>query len=239
MNRRFLARLVFVLCILLLLCGCQSKTGNIQEKLIRFHCIANSDSKEDQELKLKVRDSVLREIGPKLEKSQSKEQSKKIIEENLETIEKAAYEVLADEHKEYAVSVTLDKSVFPAKMYSDIVLPAGEYDALKVIIGEGQGKNWWCVMFPPLCFIDITRGITSDDSENQLKTVLKNEEYDEIAKKDAPSPDNSKKAEDNKETKITNKISKTQDNKSKGFIIKFKAWEFAQSLFQKFQSAFK
>ena len=150
---------------------------NYKEKLIRFHVIANSDSQNDQELKLKVRDKIIEFLSPKLEKSKSIKETKKIITENIINIQKIASNEIKENDKEYTVTANLDYSNFPTKKYSNIVLPAGEYKALKVVIGEGKGKNWWCVMFPPLCFIDINHGITDDKTEKNLKKVLTKEEY--------------------------------------------------------------
>ncbi|MEJ8552832.1 stage II sporulation protein R [Tepidibacter sp. Z1-5] len=150
---------------------------NYKEKLIRFHVIANSDSQNDQELKLKVRDKIIAFLSPKLEKSKSIEETKDIITNNIKNIQKIASDEIHENNKEYAVTASLDYSNFPTKKYSNIVLPAGEYKALKVVIGDGKGKNWWCVMFPPLCFIDINHGITNDKTEKNLRKVLTKEEY--------------------------------------------------------------
>lgn len=148
-----------------------------KEKLIRFHVIANSDSKEDQELKLRVRDKIIAYLSPKLEKSKSIEETKTIIEKNINDIKEIASDEIKENSKSYTVSANLGYSNFPTKKYSNIVLPAGNYKALKIVIGEGKGKNWWCVMFPPLCFVDINHGITDKKTEKNLKKVLTKEEY--------------------------------------------------------------
>jgi stage II sporulation protein R len=152
-----------------------------KEKLIRFHVIANSDSDEDQKLKLKVRDEIISYLDPMLDKSKSIEESEKIINENKEKIVEISEKVIEENKYKYNVKVELGYSNFPTKQYSNIVLPAGNYKALKVVIGEGTGKNWWCVMFPPLCFVDIDNGITGKDTENNLKKVLSEKEYNMIA----------------------------------------------------------
>ena len=151
-----------------------------KQKLIRFHVIANSDKKEDQELKLKVRDKVIAFLSPKLEKSKSIEESKKIIEKNITAIQTVAMKEIESNKSTYPVNVSLGYSNFPTKKYSNIVLPAGNYRALKVVIGKGEGKNWWCVMFPPLCFVDINHGITDKKTEKSLKRVLTQGEYNMI-----------------------------------------------------------
>ncbi|KXZ38893.1 stage II sporulation protein R [Alkalithermobacter thermoalcaliphilus JW-YL-7 = DSM 7308] len=153
---------------------------NYKAKLIRFHVIANSDSKEDQDLKLKVRDKVIEYLSPMLENSKSIEETKQIIKENIENIKSIAKQEVLGNDLDYDVAVELGYSNFPTRKYSNIVLPAGNYQTLKVIIGDGIGKNWWCVMFPPLCFIDINSGITDQKTEQNLKSVLTDEEYSMI-----------------------------------------------------------
>ncbi|WP_077369434.1 stage II sporulation protein R [Anaerosalibacter sp. Marseille-P3206] len=138
----------------------------INDKLIRFHVIANSDSPEDQNLKLKIRDKILEEMGDKFAQSTSIENSRQIIEHNIDKIENLAKDEINKNGKNYDVVATLCQDKFPTKSYGDLTLPAGEYEALKVIIGEGKGKNWWCVMFPPLCFVDITHSKTTTNVNN-------------------------------------------------------------------------
>ena len=152
-----------------------------KEKLIRFHVIANSDSDEDQKLKLKVRDEIIAYLDPMLDKSKSIEQSEEIINKNKEKIVEISKRVVKENGYNYNVKAELGYSNFPTKQYSNIVLPAGNYKALKVVIGEGKGKNWWCVMFPPLCFVDIDNGITGKETEDNLKKVLSEKEYNMIA----------------------------------------------------------
>ena len=154
-----------------------------KDKLIRFHVIANSDSEEDQNLKLKVRDEVISYLQPKLENSNSIEESEKIIKNEYKTLENISKKVISKNGYNYIVKVGLEYSNFPAKQYSSVVLPAGKYKALRIIIGEGKGKNWWCVMFPPLCFIDDQNGIIDEKTDKKLKEVLTEEEYDLIMAK--------------------------------------------------------
>jgi len=161
---------------------------SIEKKVIRFHVIANSDSVQDQAVKLKVRDKVLEYISPKLKKSKGKEESQKILKENDKEIIKIAEEVLRKNGYNYKVTTTLGKENFPVKVYGNITLPQGEYDAYRIIIGSGEGKNWWCVMFPPLCFVDITKGeVSYKETQKQMKQVLSEKEYsivDNTAHKD-------------------------------------------------------
>lgn len=154
-----------------------------KDKLIRFHVIANSDSDEDQNLKLKVRDAVINYLQPKLLESESIEESELIIKREYSELEKISKNIILQKGYNYDVKIGIDYSEFPTKQYSNVVLPAGEYKALKIIIGEGSGKNWWCVMFPPLCFVDEEKGIIDKDTDDKLREVLTEEEYNLIAQK--------------------------------------------------------
>lgn len=138
------------------------------DDVIRFHVRANSDGKEDQDLKLKVRDEILKEMGQKFVDTKSLDESRIIIEENISEIKTIAEEVIAEENKDYAVNVSLDIEEFPVRMYGNLIFPQGNYEALIVEIGEAKGQNWWCVMFPPLCFVDVTHTYAYADAESEL-----------------------------------------------------------------------
>ena len=151
---------------------------SVQNEIIRFHVIANSDSDKDQELKLKVRDEVIKFLSPLLDKSSSIEESRKILKENDEEVKKIAKKVIKENGYEYGVESQLSRENFPEKIYGNIILPQGEYEAYRILIGKSSGQNWWCVMFPPLCFIDVTKGeIAYNETERQMNEVVnKNEE---------------------------------------------------------------
>ncbi|CEN85818.1 stage II sporulation protein R [Paraclostridium sordellii] len=167
-------------------------SSNYKDKLIRFHVLANSDSEEDQNLKLKVRDEIIKYLQPLLKDSKSIEESEKIILRENENIKKLSKNIIKENGYNYDVKVNLEYSNFPAKQYSNIVLPAGEYKSIRVIIGSGEGKNWWCVMFPPLCFVDENNGVIDKKTDEKLKDILTEEEYKLI------SGENSKKASNRK-----------------------------------------
>ena len=154
-----------------------------KDKLIRFHVIANSDSDEDQNLKLKVRDAIIDYLQPKLLESESIEESESIIKKEYGELEKISKNIILENGYNYDIQVGIDYSEFPTKQYSNVILPAGEYKALRIIIGEGKGKNWWCVMFPPLCFVDEQKGIIDKDTDDKLREVLTEEEYELISQK--------------------------------------------------------
>lgn len=162
----------------------EKEVEEISEKLIRFHVIANSDSKEDQELKLKVRDKVIEYIYPKLKESKSIEESRQILKENDKAIKEIAIKEIKANKYNYEVATALSYEKFPVKTYGNITLPQGNYEAYRIIIGNGEGQNWWCVMFPPLCFVDITKGeVSYKETEKQMKTVLNDEEYNKVDNK--------------------------------------------------------
>ena len=156
----------------------------LADNLIRLHVIANSDTEEDQELKRDVRDLVLNYMKEQLLDSKDLEQTRYIINSSLEEIEKMAAAEVKRQGKDYAVKANLGSYPFPTKIYGDITLPAGDYQALRVVIGKGDGSNWWCVLFPPLCFVDATHGTVPDHVKERLKNTLSAEEYSIITSAD-------------------------------------------------------
>lgn len=159
---------------------------SLSNKVLRLHILANSNSTFDQELKLRVRDEIVQYLTPKLKKSQNLYQTKDIISNNITNIETLAQNIVS-KYSNYKTSVSLDTSTFPTKTYGDISFPAGKYEALKIIIGNGEGNNWWCVMFPPLCFTNSSAGIFDNISEEKLKENLSYNEYKMI--KNSKNPD--------------------------------------------------
>lgn len=159
-------------------------SDDYKDKLIRFHVLANSDSEEDQALKLKVRDDVIDYLQPKLKTSKSIKESEKIILEEKSNLINICENTIRENGYNYDVDIDLGYSKFPTKQYSSVVLPAGEYKSLKILIGNGQGKNWWCVMFPPLCFVDEQNNVINKETDQKLREVLTEEEYELIVEKD-------------------------------------------------------
>ncbi|MBZ9632974.1 stage II sporulation protein R [Clostridium sp. FP1] len=182
MKKFILTSITIIIIISIVLSGSNVATkatqSDIAGKLIRFHVIANSDDKIDQGLKLKVRDSVLKYVSPKLADCKNIEQSRKIINNEDKNIKKIAQSVINKNGFKYSVATTLSQENFPIKTYGNITLPQGKYEAYRIIIGSGSGQNWWCVMFPPLCFVDITKGnVSYDKTESEMKQVLSDDEY--------------------------------------------------------------
>lgn len=155
----------------------ESVVAGISNSLIRFHVIANSDTKADQILKLKVKDKVVEKMQSLLSESKDVDTSREIIQKNMEEIRKIAETVLRENDSQEKVRIALQQQVFPLKQYGDVILPPGEYEALVISIGKAEGKNWWCVLFPPLCFVDATHGVIDNQSKESLKKVLTDEEY--------------------------------------------------------------
>lgn len=154
---------------------------DISDNIFRLHVIANSDSSEDQNLKLLVRDSILSYINTISSDITSKEELISLVNENLNVLEELAEKTIVENGYNYDVSLEIGNFSFPTKNYGDITLPPGYYDALRIKIGKADGQNWWCVMFPPLCFVDVTTGVVPEDSKQTLKDNLSAEEFDLIS----------------------------------------------------------
>lgn len=144
-----------------LLCGMylEEEQAALTEQVIRLHVIANSDTPEDQQLKLAVRDRVLECAAQLYQPGNDLEQVRQNIEENLHRMAAVGYDAVQEQGYDYAVSASLERTWFPTKTYSDFALPAGYYTALRIVIGEGNGQNWWCVAFPPLCVGSASRTV--------------------------------------------------------------------------------
>ena len=154
--------------------------GRIEDKVLRLHVIANGDSEEDQALKLKVRDQILATLKPLLENAEDRSSSEAIVRAHLSEVEAAARETAWQEKPGENVHAELTNTRFPEKTYGDCTFPAGNYDALRITIGEAKGKNWWCVLFPSLCFVDTVHGVVPEESKELLKNVLTEEEYESL-----------------------------------------------------------
>ena len=155
---------------------------SIAQNIIRFHVRANSDSDSDQQLKLKVKNEVTALLQPMLTNSDSVEQSRYIIAQHMQDIKDTALDTIHNEGYSYDVNVYFEKSYFPMKSYADVTFPPGEYEAFRIDIGDADGRNWWCVLYPPLCFVDAVYGELPKESKEQLKNVLTDDEYNAITK---------------------------------------------------------
>jgi len=158
----------------------QNVNTGLADSLVRLHVLANSNSEKDQALKLQVRDAIIQYMKQHFKDANSSQQAKSSIVANMPQIKQVAEHVIAAQNMNYNVKVELGSYDFPTKQYGDIVLPAGNYQALRVVIGKGEGKNWWCVLFPPLCFVDATHSVIPTQAKDDLKKVLTKEEYELI-----------------------------------------------------------
>ena len=172
-----LSFLLFVYTSICAISYAQNVSTDIADSVFRLHVIANSDSEEDQNLKYIVRDNLLSYMKEICSDCTNKEEAIKIVQEHSKDFEQIAKNTINEQGYSYDVKINIGNFEFPTKTYGDISLPAGYYDALRVEIGEAKGQNWWCVMFPPLCFVDVTSGVVPDESKEVMEKNLDEEEY--------------------------------------------------------------
>ena len=175
MQRRKAMIVLVLLALFIFVSNMEFATQIDSDSLIRIHVLANSDSQADQALKLQVKDAVVTYLKPQLEQSCSIAESRQIIQRSLPQIEQIAQQTLQQQHSGYQVTLQYGRFDFPIKYYGSFSLPAGNYEALRILIGEGQGHNWWCVLFPPMCFTDndaSTSGKYTDQTPEK-KVVIK------------------------------------------------------------------
>lgn len=176
--------LIFLLCIYIFICAISyvnAVSSDIENSVFRLHVIANSNSEEDQNLKYIVRDNLIAYMNKLIDDQCSKEDVINIANSHKDEFYSIAKQTILNNGYNYDVTIEIGNYDFPTKHYGDISLPAGYYDALKVKIGDAKGENWWCVMFPPLCFVNISSGIVPDESKEYMKNELSNEEYELIS----------------------------------------------------------
>lgn len=172
--------LFILFCTIQLVSYANNISNDLSNTFFRLHIIANSDSKEDQELKLKVRDEIISYMNNLNYKTASKEEIKELSIKNSNELKKIAKKVISDNGYNYNVEVKVGNFNFPTKYYGNISLPAGNYDALRIEIGDAKGQNWWCSLFPPLCFVDISSGVIDEKGTSYLKNTLTPEEFEII-----------------------------------------------------------
>jgi stage II sporulation protein R len=146
-----------------LFCGCQKKADN---DILRIHIIANSNSRLDQDIKHEVKDCIVEKLSEALKDAKDKNQAKRIIKDNEEQLLSLSNQTLEKKHADYLAKMEIKLQEFPARVYDDIVFEKGVYEAVIITLGKGQGDNWWCVAFPPLCFIP------SDGNEIRYKSII-------------------------------------------------------------------
>lgn len=173
--------LIFLYIVLLSFNYSQAISYNLSDSVFRLHIIANSDSSADQELKLKVRDNIIEYMNTLTSSSSDKKDVISMVNNHLDSFKEIALNTIKENGYNYDVNIEIGNFHFPTKSYGDISFPAGNYDALKIEIGDAIGQNWWCVLFPPLCFVNSSTGVVPDDSKNTLKENINSESYEIIS----------------------------------------------------------
>lgn len=176
----------------------QSSSPDIEipEQAMRLRILANSDHVKDQWLKRQVRDQVIAEIKTWAHQPKTLEEARLAVKQHLPRFQQIAEETLAQHGFSYSVKVDYGQVPFPTKLYGNQVYPAGEYEALRITLGEGKGDNWWCVLFPPLCFVDMSNGdavpqkeartLSASIAQNQVFAASKSEEKEKKEEKEDP-----------------------------------------------------
>ncbi len=170
--------LAFLCSILWGYCQDGSLADRIAPRILRFHVIANSNTRQDQVVKNQVRVmllEVLENCG-----ADSKEEFCTYIEENQKELESRADDFLQSLGCDQRASICVTQAYFPTKAYGDLTLPCGTYDTVQVVLGEGRGRNWWCVLYPALCFVDSTHGIVPELSRKELRSLLSEEDFSAV-----------------------------------------------------------
>ena len=171
---------VIILYIWTMVLGHDLLQPSIASKILRFHVLANSDSVEDQAIKEKVRDAVGIYLQPLLADAENLEETKQIVGEHLEHIVLVAKDTLQENGYDYSVSARIANADFPEKTYGAYTFPKGEYEALQIVIGEGAGQNWWCVLYPNMCFRGSVFEVIEEEAGEALREVLSPWEYADV-----------------------------------------------------------
>lgn len=166
------ACIAFVLTLIYSLIPFQAECADISDEVFRLHILANSDSEQDQSLKLKVRDRVLQYTKSLFENAKSKEEAESVISDNLQSISNVAYSEVLDNGYDYQVKADITNMYFTTRYYENYTLPSGMYDALRITIGSGNGHNWWCVMYPSICISSV------EEQDEKAKEVFDATQYD-------------------------------------------------------------
>jgi stage II sporulation protein R len=175
--------ILFLFILFFLVCAKSYATNvfsDLSENVFRLHILANSNSDEDQNLKLKVRDSIVEYMKNITKDVSKKDDVIKICKNHIANIQEIAENVIRENGYDYPVNIEIGNFYFPTKNYANISFPAGYYDALRIKIGKAAGNNWWCSLFPPLCFVDISSGVLENEDEKILENNLETEEYELI-----------------------------------------------------------
>ena len=180
-----LTTVIIILSCLFLFFGLMPIHGEseIYDNVLRLHVIANSDSEEDQALKLKIRDRLLETSGHLFENCTSRDEAIRKVNENIEYIRSEALAVVMEEGYSYPISIEISEEVYPTKNYESFCFPSGNYMSLRIVIGNGGGQNWWCVLFPPMC---VSAASTTDPDDTFISVGLNKDQYGIITENQSP-----------------------------------------------------
>lgn len=182
LKRYFIITLLLLIYILIYsISYANNSVSDLSNSVFRLHVIANSDSQDDQNLKYKVRDNLISYMNNICKDVSTKKEAINIANEHLNDFYEIAKHTIEENGYNYDIKISIGNFPFPTKTYGDINFPSGYYDALKVEIGDANGKNWWCVMFPTLCFVDISNGLVPEESKEDLQNALSEEDYNLIS----------------------------------------------------------
>lgn len=153
---------------------------HLAQEVLRFHILANSDSKTDQSLKMAVKEDVLEYLEQELPQELDVDETKEWMRRHTKELETVGQNVIQKNGFDYPVSAAVTTCYFPEKTYGDVTFPKGNYEALRIEIGAAKGHNWWCVLYPNLCFTDAVCSVVPEEGKQKLKNVLTEEEYAEV-----------------------------------------------------------
>lgn len=199
-----------LLAILFSFTGFAARCEDLSQRVLRLHVLANSDSEEDQALKLEVRDRILQESAGLLDGVQTKEEAEVHVQQAMPQLLAAAQDEVARQGYSYPVTMELGPSSFGTRVYEDVTLPAGTYQALRIKIGKAEGHNWWCVLFPSLCLPAAEESVEENEGSEQSAKTENSEETDDISKADGSQ----KETTDSDEKKPTDTASKTEKSEN-------------------------
>ncbi len=153
---------------------------HLAQEVLRFHVLANSDSEEDQNLKMKVKEQIVDRLDTEMPENLSVAETTDWVRRHTDELELCAQQIVQKEGYDYPVSAAVTTCYFPEKTYGDVTFPAGNYEALRIEIGAAKGHNWWCVLYPGLCFLDATNAVVPEEGKQKLQSVLTEEEYAQV-----------------------------------------------------------
>lgn len=150
---------------------------HLAQEVLRFHILANSDSEEDQALKMIVRDRILDFLESEMPETADAQETAHWIRRHVDELEDLGRRTVAEQGRDYPVNAAVTTCWFPDRTYGDMTFPAGNYEALRIELGDADGHNWWCVLYPGLCFLDAANAVVPEEGKQKLQNVLTEEEY--------------------------------------------------------------